>query len=330
MHKIAKIFTVIGLAALVSAPVLQAKEVTLKGISAWPKNFPLTAGDFLLFVKEANKRGKGYFKIKHIGGPEIAKAPAQAKGFKSGLYDLMHTAASYHRGVAPEVDALSATFLKPWDARKNGAMKALNDAMTKRIGGIILAHTASSVSFNLYLRKKPPMTADGVVSLKGFKMRSVPIYDAFQKSLGATTMTVQVPEIYNALERGLVDGFAFPNLFTRKFGWNKYVKYTVFPSFYQLEPCIFINNKALKKLSSKGRAIMLKAGADWERSSYNNWAPKVAKERVIYKKGGTKEIILKGAAAKKYLGFANKTPIERLKKVKSAEAKILSKLYHGQ
>ena len=75
---------------------------------------------------------------------------------------------------------------------------------------------------------------------------------------------------------------------------------------------------------------MLKAGADWERSSYNNWAPKVAKERVIYKKGGTKEIILKGAAAKKYLGFANKTPIERLKKVKSAEAKILSKLYHGQ
>ena len=110
---------------IVSAPIAQAEEVVLRGISAWPKSFPNTAHDFLPFIDEANKRGKGHFKIKHIGGPEIAKAPAQAKGFKTGLYDVMHTAASYHRGIAPEVDALSATFVKPWDARKNGAMKAL-------------------------------------------------------------------------------------------------------------------------------------------------------------------------------------------------------------
>jgi TRAP-type mannitol/chloroaromatic compound transport system substrate-binding protein len=307
-----------------------AAEVVLKGISAWPKSFPLTAGDFLLFIEEANKRGKGHFKIKHIGGPEISKAPAQSKGFKSGLYDLMHTAASYHRGVVPEVDALSATQLKPWDARKNGAMKALNSAISKRINGIMLAHMATSVSFNLYLRKKPEITADGVVSLKGFKMRSVPVYDAFLKSLGATTITVHVPEIYNALERGLVDGIAFPNLFTRKFGWNKFTKYTVFPSFYQLEPSVFIGNKALAKLTPKGREIMLQAGEDWEKMSWGIWRPQVAKERQIYKKGGTKEIIMNGAAAKKYLELANTTPVERLKKVGSPESKILSKLYHGQ
>ncbi len=307
-----------------------AAEVVLKGISAWPKSFPLTAGDFLPFIEEANKRGKGHFKIKHIGGPEISKAPAQSKGFKSGLYDLMHTAASYHRGVVPEVDALSATQLKPWDARKNGGMKALNSAISKRLNGIMLAHTATSVSFNLYLRKKPEINADGVVSLKGFKMRSVPVYDAFLKSLGATTITVQVPEIYNALERGLVDGIPFPNLWTRKFGWNKFTKYTVFPSFYQLEPSIFIGNKALAKLSAKGREIMLQVGEDWELMSWGIWAPQIAKEREIYKKAGTKEIILTGAGARKYLALANTTPIERLKKVNSPEAKILSRIYHGQ
>ena len=120
--------------ALLAAPVAQAKEVPLKGISAWPKNFPLTP-DFLKFIEFANKAGAGQFKITHIGGPEISKAPAQAKGFKSGLYDLMFTAASYHRGVVPEVDALSATMIRPWgrpQVRRDGRAQHGGDQAPRR------------------------------------------------------------------------------------------------------------------------------------------------------------------------------------------------------
>ncbi len=314
---------------LLAVPAVQAKEVNLKGISAWPKNFPLT-GDFLRFIEMANERGKGMFKITHIGGPEIAKAPAQSKGFKTGLYDFMFTAASYHRGVVPEVDALSATQLRPWEARKNGAMAALDAAITKRIDGILLAQTSTSVSFVLYLSREPKRTADGMVSLEGFKMRSVPVYNAFLKELGATTVTVQVPEIYNALERGLVDGFAFPEMWTRTFGWSKFVKYRIYPNFYQLEPSIFMSNKALKKLTPEGRKLIRELGAEWEKISFDYWKPLVEKERqILNTEFGQKEITLSGAAAKKYIDLANTTPIERLKAVGTAEAKTLSKLYHG-
>lgn len=317
-------------AALLAAPAAQAAEVQLKGISGWPKNFPMTP-DFLRFIDEANKRGKGEFSVRYIGGPEIAKAPAQSKGFKTGLYDLMFTAASYHRGVVPEVDALSATQLKPWDARRNGAMAALDAAITKRIDGVFLAHLTTSVSFVLYLNRKPKLGPDGMLSLEGFKMRSVPIYDGFLRALGASTVTVQVPEIYNALERGLVDGFAFPELFTRKFGWAKFVKYRVYPRFYQLEPGIFMSNKALKKLSPKGREIIRALGAEWERVSHDQWKPLVEKEReILAKEYGQKEFVLTGEAAKKYIALANRVPIERLKKVGTPEARTLSKLYHGQ
>ncbi len=331
MKKMLALTATAAVAATLSfGPVTSAAEVTLKGIAGWPKNFALTP-DFLRFIEEANKRGKGHFKIVHIGGPEIAKAPAQSKGFKSGLYDLMYTAASYHRGVVPEVDALSATQLRPWDARKNGAMAALDAALTKRLDGILLAQTATSVSFILYLRDKPKLGPDGMISLKGFKIRSVPVYDGFLKELGATTITVQVPEIYNALERGLVDGFAFPEMWTRGLGWAKFVKYRVYPTFYQLEPSVFISNKALKKLSRKGQEIMIQAGKDWERISYDYWKPLVAKERdILAKEFGQQEITMTGEAAKKYLDLANTVPIERLKKVDTPEAKMLSRLYHGQ
>jgi TRAP-type C4-dicarboxylate transport system substrate-binding protein len=315
---------------IIAAPAAHSKEVTLKGISGWPKSFPMVAKDFLPFIEEANKRGKGHFKIVWTGGAELGKPPALAKGFKAGIYDVMYTAASYLRGMAPEVDALSANELKPWDARKNGGMAVLNKAMSKRLKGIILVHSASSVQFQLYLRKKPSIGPDGVVSLKGFKMRSVPIYDGFLKGLGATTMTVHVPEIYEALQRGVVDGFPFPNLWTRKFKWQQFVTHTIHPSFYQIEACSFISNKALKKLSPEGRKIMLKVGEDWERTSANIWGPKVAQEREIYKKGGAKEVVMSGAAAKKYITMANETPIQRLKNLKSPEAKELSRLFHGQ
>ena len=107
--------------------------------------------------------------------------------------------------------------------------------------------------------------------------------------------------------------------------------YRVYPTFYQLEPCIFIGNKALKKLSPTGRTLMLKLGEEWERTSYDYWKPLVEKERAILSREyRQKEITLTGAAAAKYLGYANNTPIERLKKVETAEAKILGKLYHGQ
>jgi TRAP-type C4-dicarboxylate transport system substrate-binding protein len=328
--------TILGLAAVATvgiisiAPAVQAKEVILKGISGWPKSFPMVSKDFLPFIEEANKRGKGHFKIKWTGGSELGKPAAQAKGLKSGIYDVMYTAASYLQGTIPEVDALSANTIKPWEARKSGGMAVLNQAVSKRLNGIILVHSASSVQFQLYLRKKPTIGPDGVISLKGFKMRSVPIYDGFLKGLGATTMTVHVPEIYEALQRGVVDGFPFPNLWTRKFKWNKFVNYTVHPSFYQIEACSFISNKALAKLSPEGRKIMIKVGEDWERISAGIWAPLVSKEREIYKKGGAKEIVMSGAAATKFISMANQLPIKRLKELNSPEAKELSRLFHGQ
>lgn len=92
-----------------------------------------------------------------------------------------------------------------------------------------------------------------------------------------------------------------------------------------------MSNRALKKLSPKGRALIRKLGREWERTSYNHWKPLVAKERgILAKEYGQKEIMLSGAAARKYLDLANKTPVERLKKVGTPEAKTLSRLYHGQ
>ena len=189
---------VLAAAITVSTALPASAEVALKAITAWPKTFPFVEQGFLRFVRLANEAGKGEFKVVHIGGPEIAKAAAQPEGFKAGIYDVMFTASSYHRGIIPEVDALSGNRKAPWVARMNGGLALLNEAVSNKINGRIIAWNAG-VSFILYLRKPPKIGADGQLDLSGFKMRSVPVYDALLRGLGATTITIQVPEIYNCL-----------------------------------------------------------------------------------------------------------------------------------
>ena len=320
----------VGAWAALAAPQTLAAEVTLKAISAWPKTFPFVSESFLPFIERANEAGKGEFRLTYIGGPEISKAPAQPEGFKAGLFDVMFTAMSYHRGIIPEVDALSGNTTAPWIARANGGLAALNEAVSAKINGTVLVWNAG-VSFNLYLRKEPKMRSDGLVDLTGLKMRSVPTYDAFLKALGATTVTIQLPEIHSALQRGIVDGFAFPELWTRRFGYAKFIKYRIYPNFMQLDTVIAINNDAFNKLSRKGRDTLSLVATRFEIDDYFSWKPKIAKEREILNgEFGQKEVHLDAAAGEKYRALANKLVQDRLAGLGTPLSKKLGRLYHGR
>ena len=81
-------------ATLVAAPAVQAAEVALKGISAWPKTFPLTP-DFLRFIEEANKRdislwaGRVCRRALHRMRPDHPRAPDSFPGLATYLPGLM-------------------------------------------------------------------------------------------------------------------------------------------------------------------------------------------------------------------------------------------------
>ena len=71
-----RILKIVGAGALIAvamalAPPTMSAEVKLKVISGWPKSFPMVSKDYLLFIDEANKRGKGHFQMKWTGGAEL-------------------------------------------------------------------------------------------------------------------------------------------------------------------------------------------------------------------------------------------------------------------
>ena len=68
------IFTAISV-SLFPVSRAEAETITIKAISAWPKNEPSVADDYLGFIKHANEMLKqkfpGQVEIKYLGGSEV-------------------------------------------------------------------------------------------------------------------------------------------------------------------------------------------------------------------------------------------------------------------
>ncbi len=64
-------------------------------------------------------------------------------------------------------------------------------------------------------------------------MRTTPLYTPFFKAMGATTKNISPAEVYTALERGVVDGLAWPEGGVAFRGWQKYIKFKVGPAFFR-------------------------------------------------------------------------------------------------
>ena len=71
------------------------------------------------------------------------------------------------------------------------------------------------------------------------------------KGLGGNPVVIPPTEVYAALERNVVDGYCWPAVGIRDWGWQKQTKYIVDPGFYQVPNPLVMNLKTWNKLPKK-------------------------------------------------------------------------------
>ena len=65
-------------------------------------------------------------------------------------------------------------------------------------------------------------------------------------------------EVYTALERGVVDGYAWPMVGIFDLGWHEKTKFRVEPGFYAIELGVVFNQASWNKLTPAQKAFMEK------------------------------------------------------------------------
>lgn len=245
--------------SLFNASLAKAENVTVRAISAWGKNHSGVVKDYLPYIKRANemiqRKYPGEVEIKYIGGPEAIPTRDQPEALRAGTVDMYFGTAAYYAGIAPAANTAKLSQLTSQEEKDVGADAIYDEIHRKLLNATYLGALGSQVPFQLYTKKK--VTA--VDQIKGLRIRSSAMYLDFLKALGANPVVTKPGDIYQALERGVVDGFMWPLDSIRPWGWHEVSKYVVGPSFYKVSHPLLMNANTWDKLPKHIQEVLMEA-----------------------------------------------------------------------
>ena len=316
----------VAVATALAASVPALAKDTLTSVTALQTNNTMSQSFLTTFQNLVNKEAKGALKISYIGGQEVVPPDKAAAALKRGQFDMLHSPSSYYLGTVPEAYAMLGSNHGPAAVRKNGGWKLLQEIWEQKAGAYLLAWGESMTSYHMYLAKKPPMTADGLPDLKGFKMRATGTYRPLFRALGATTINIKSSEVINAVQRGTVDGFGFTDQPT-SVGYQEVIKYRVVPNFYQTNTVVTMNMDAWKAMTAAQKKVLEDVAVKYETNSVLYSEEVRAADEAALKKAGAEDIVLSDSAAAKYLEIAHGEIWKELAKRSDNAEKLRPLLY---
>jgi TRAP-type C4-dicarboxylate transport system substrate-binding protein len=282
----------------------EAEKITIKAISAWPKNEPSVADDYLGFIAHANKvleqKFPGQIEIKYMGGAEVIPIPNQADALRAGTVDMYFGTDAYYAGIAPAANASKLTLLTSWEERARGVNAIFDQIHRLKLNSTYLGRLGSEVMFQMYLNKKVASPDD----LKGLRIRVSPMYIDFMKALQVTPIETKPGDVYMALERGVVDGFCWPLFTIRPWGWQEVTKYVVGPGFYKVCHPLLVNLHKWNQIPPDIQKAIMEVEMEEEHIIADRDMVKIKNEKELLKKAGLEFIEFSKSDTKKYFDLA--------------------------
>jgi TRAP-type C4-dicarboxylate transport system substrate-binding protein len=280
------------------------KAVELKIWTAWPvKKSPGYPANHI-FMDLVNKHGKEVnLSAKIIGGPEVFGSFEGVEAQLAGAYDIAFTVPSYYVGVVPEAYATMLNEHTRVESRKLGIVD-LMDQFHQRKGLKYLAYYSGGGNFQAYTNFDTPKP-----DLKGRIMRTAPIYDPLVRALGGVPTTISPGEIYDALSRGVVNGFFWLNRGIQDHRWHEQVKYYWGQELpYIGDGNLLMNLRSWNKLDKDQQAVLSKLGEELENTMAEVCKKDVEKQyRELVTSGLLKHIKFSDADYKYYRKTARDT-----------------------
>jgi len=291
-----------------------AQETTLSAVVFVPRN--TTFGEiFVRFVDQVNKEGKGLVQINLRGGPDAIPTFEQGNALRTGVVDMVSIPPTFYTNVCPECDAQILAPQKTPQLRKTPFWDSLQKFHGQKVNAHLLSAYGDGIGFHIWTTKSP------AAGLKGMRLRTTPNYTPLFNALGVSLVTTAPGEVLTALERGVVDGYGWPEIGMFDLGWGAHTKYRVDPGFYNVIVNVLVNQSKWASLRDDQRAFLNRM-AGWLEAENVRWvAERQAADAKKIKEGGI-QIVDLGAAHRKlaydaYWEFLAKRAPEPTKELKA-------------
>jgi len=290
-----------------------AKTTTLK----YANFFPPTHIQSKLaesWIKEVEKRTEGRVKIEYYPGGSLLKPKQMYDGVVDGISDIGFSVLAYTRGRFPVTGAIDLPF-----GYTSGvvATQVAND----------LYNTMKPTEFDdtklMYLHAHGPgfiHTRDKAITkledLKGLRIRSTGMSAEAVKALGATPVAMSMSDAYQSLQKGVVDGSAYPLEANKGWKMGEVTKYAVcvYPVAYTTTFFITMNKDKWAALDKKDQDAIEAINKEWSVKHGEAWdTSDLAGFRFFMEQGGQ----------------ANGLPAKEVERWKKAVAPVIDKYAEG-
>ncbi|MCF8039234.1 MAG: TRAP transporter substrate-binding protein [Desulfohalobiaceae bacterium] len=228
------------------------------------------------WCREVEKRTQGRVKIAYYPGGTLTSAAQSYDGVVTQRSDIALSSMGYSRGRFP----LMASIMLPSGIPNGPFATAVYNEINDKFSPEELSDTQILYLFAhgpglLHTRTK---LIDNLDDLKGLKIRGAGAVADIIKALGASPVTMPMPELYQALQKGVAEGAFYPEEVSKGWKMAEVVDYTIanYQIGYSYGFCVAMNKEKWQQLPADLQEIIreislewtIKHGKAWDSSDY--------------------------------------------------------------
>jgi len=260
-------FGALGAAALAAAPRAASAADTWRLSSMMPADSAEGRG-YTKFSELAQQYSGGNMSVRVYPSEQLGKIEAVIEQVKAGITHVAPSSAAFLSRWAPEMRYISAPFLfddyDHWgrfmrtDLVKGWLRKVEETAGITVIGDITAFPRGT---FRVLVSKRPVRTLE---DLRGLKVRqfSEEIVVAAWRHLGAEVRVMAWNEVYDGLNRGIIEGVTSPAELVESMRFYEVAKYVVRTDEYPQGVAFMTNARAFRALGADSRNALQRAHAE--------------------------------------------------------------------
>jgi TRAP-type C4-dicarboxylate transport system substrate-binding protein len=232
-----------------------ADTISIKISSPWPPKHPQHTMVVEPWIQKITEATGGRVKMNLFPGEALGKAKDQYEMAVKGICDIALTVPTYTPGrfqltsvfwlpfIPTTAEDTSVAVWKIYEKYLQGEYKDVK----------VLWHYVHAPG-QIFTRKKP---VKSLGDLKGMKIRAGnPYVQKSLKILGASPVSIPVPEVYNALDRGVVDGTTMPFEGIWVFKQHEVVEYATICNLYTMSFAIVMNKQKWESLPADIKKVI--------------------------------------------------------------------------
>ena len=223
------------------------------------------------WCKEVEKRTEGRVKVQYFAGQTLTKAKQTYDSVIDGIADIGTSALAYTRGRFPVISAVDLPFGYPSGTVATAVVNDLyNELKPKEFDDTHVMYIHAHGPGMIHTRGKAVRKLE---DLKGLKIRSTGTSAEVVKALGGTPVPMPMPDSYQSLQKGVVDGSAYP--FEANKGWKlgEVVDYATaaYSSAYTTTFFVVMNKDKWNAIDPKDQKIIEEINLEWAPKHGSAW-----------------------------------------------------------